>query len=70
MTIIEQLTWLLDKENGLGIATNLMAKYCNTTPTSLRNVVQNKYNLTDKMRYNIERGIKDFYNDITIHIGG
>lgn len=43
MTIIEQLTWLLDKENGLGIATNLIAKYCNTTP--LLYVISYKINI-------------------------
>ena len=65
MTLQEKLIAL----NQMGISQTTLAKYCHCHKAVINKLIHNEYNLTEKMAFLIDMGLKNFYNDIKSKIG-
>lgn len=57
--LIEKISWLTDKEYGMGIPLTVLARYCNCTSISLHNYIRGKSLPTGRILSYIEKGLEN-----------
>lgn len=62
MTFREQLAWLTDRYNGMGIPYSVIARYVQCDPSTLAKYVSQESNPSRRMVYLLEKGIKELTN--------
>lgn len=67
--LINKLSWLADKENGIGLPLTVLGKYCNCSAVSIHNYITRKTLPTGRMINYISNGLTKLYNDFIQEMG-